>query len=84
MFDILLNRRRHAPRAELVEVSKHGGAARATLEPNEKWGFGNGGNGGLGFIESVENGRAGGGVDLEIAGPCGESCFREEWGGRIG
>lgn len=27
------------PGSELVEVGDHGGAARATLEPYEKWGL---------------------------------------------
>jgi hypothetical protein len=30
----------NAIRAKFKEVSSHGGAARATLEPDEKWGLG--------------------------------------------
>jgi hypothetical protein len=30
----------NAIRAKFKEVSNHGGAARATLEPYEKWGLG--------------------------------------------
>ena len=57
----------HAPWAELVEVGEHGGAAGAALEPYEEGDFGNGGCEVPSFVESVENGRAAGGVDREVA-----------------
>ena len=55
------------PGSKFKEVTSHGGAARATLEPNEKWGLGESRNGFLGFIESVENGGTSGGIDREVA-----------------
>lgn len=67
-------------RAELEEVAEHGGTAGATLKPDEKGCWGGGGGGGvLSFVEGVEKGGVGGGVDGEVAGFGWES-FRWEWG----
>lgn len=71
-------RRDNTPWSELKQVANHGGASRATLEPNEKWGFGVRGSGGLSFIEGIKNSRTSGVVDRKVARFGGEGVFGEE------
>lgn len=66
-----------SPGSKLIEVGKHGGAARATLEPNEKWGLGEMQSGVLGFIEGVENCRSRSRVDWKVTRPAGVGFFGE-------
>lgn len=71
----------NSPGAELEEVADHGGAARASLEPNEEWGFGERGNGFLSFIKGVENGGTRSRIHRKVAGSGGDGFVWEERGG---
>lgn len=64
---------RDEPWAELEEISGHGRATGAALEPDEEWGGGERGEGFLSFVEGEEEGGVGGGVDGKVARFGGES-----------
>lgn len=67
----------NTPRTELEEVADHGGAARASLEPNEEWGFGERGRF-LSFIKGVENGGTCSGIHRKVARSGGDGFIGKE------